>query len=39
MPPLSISEEELRSLVEITADSIRAACASITAPVDLAQAA
>jgi adenosylmethionine-8-amino-7-oxononanoate aminotransferase len=27
MPPLSISEEELRSLVEITRESIRAACA------------
>jgi adenosylmethionine---8-amino-7-oxononanoate aminotransferase len=26
MPPLSISEEELRSLVEIARDSIRAAC-------------
>jgi adenosylmethionine-8-amino-7-oxononanoate aminotransferase len=28
MPPLSISEEELRSLVEITVESIRAACSS-----------
>jgi adenosylmethionine---8-amino-7-oxononanoate aminotransferase len=28
MPPLSISEAELRRLVEITAESIRAACAS-----------
>ncbi len=38
MPPLSISEEELRSLVEITADSIRAASAAIR-PAQLAQAA
>jgi adenosylmethionine---8-amino-7-oxononanoate aminotransferase len=38
MPPLSISESELRSLVEITADSIRAACAATT-PADLARAA
>ena len=37
MPPLSISEEELRSLVEIVAESIQAACAS--APGQLAQAA
>jgi adenosylmethionine-8-amino-7-oxononanoate aminotransferase len=29
MPPLSISEEELRSLVAIVAESIRAACASV----------
>ena len=28
MPPLSISEAELRRLVEITAESIEAACAS-----------
>ena len=27
MPPLSISEEDLRRLLEITADSIEAACA------------
>ena len=27
MPPLSISEGELRSLMEITAESIEAACA------------
>jgi hypothetical protein len=26
MPPLSISEDELRSLVEITQESIRVAC-------------
>ncbi len=38
MPPLSISEGELRSLVAITADSIRAACAAIR-PAQLAQAA
>ncbi|HEX6753602.1 MAG TPA: adenosylmethionine--8-amino-7-oxononanoate transaminase [Solirubrobacterales bacterium] len=38
MPPLSISEEELRELVAITADSIRAACASAN-PAKLAQAA
>jgi len=38
MPPLSISEAELRALIEITTDSIRAACAA-TAPADLAQAA
>jgi adenosylmethionine-8-amino-7-oxononanoate aminotransferase len=37
MPPLSISEEELRSLVAIVSDSIRAACAST--PKQLAQAA
>jgi len=37
MPPLSISEEELRELVAIVADSIRAACAA--APGQLAQAA
>jgi len=36
MPPLSIAEEELRELVAIVADSIRAACAS---PQRLAQAA
>ncbi|HKB52043.1 MAG TPA: adenosylmethionine--8-amino-7-oxononanoate transaminase [Solirubrobacterales bacterium] len=29
MPPLSISEVELRHLVEITGESIRAACASV----------
>ena len=29
MPPLSIAEEELRELVAIVADSIRAACASL----------
>ena len=38
MPPLSISEAELRTLVEATADSIRAACAA-AAPADLAHAA
>jgi adenosylmethionine-8-amino-7-oxononanoate aminotransferase len=38
MPPLSISEEELRSLVEITVDSIRAASAAIR-PAQFAQAA
>jgi hypothetical protein len=27
MPPLSISESDLRRLVEITTESIRAACA------------
>ena len=37
MPPLSISEEELRELVAIARASIEAAVAS--APVDLAQAA
>jgi adenosylmethionine---8-amino-7-oxononanoate aminotransferase len=37
MPPLSISEADLRRLVEIAAESIRAACASAPAP--LAQAA
>jgi adenosylmethionine---8-amino-7-oxononanoate aminotransferase len=37
MPPLSISESDLRRLVEITADSIRAACAS--SPIHLARAA
>jgi len=37
MPPLSISEDELRELVAIARDSIRAAVAS--APVDLPQAA
>jgi adenosylmethionine-8-amino-7-oxononanoate aminotransferase len=30
MPPLSIAEEELRGLVAIVADSIRAACATAT---------
>ncbi len=40
MPPLSISEEDLRSLVEITARSIRAACSSVgETPASLAQAA
>jgi adenosylmethionine-8-amino-7-oxononanoate aminotransferase len=38
MPPLSISEDELRSLIEITRESIRAACARAR-PVQLAQAA
>jgi adenosylmethionine-8-amino-7-oxononanoate aminotransferase len=38
MPPLSISEDELRSLVQITRESIRAACAEIQ-PSQLAQAA
>ncbi|HVY79209.1 MAG TPA: adenosylmethionine--8-amino-7-oxononanoate transaminase [Solirubrobacterales bacterium] len=38
MPPLSISESDLRRLLEITADSIRAACAS-AAPLPLAEAA
>jgi len=33
MPPLSISESELRRLVEITAESIQAACASAYPPV------
>jgi adenosylmethionine-8-amino-7-oxononanoate aminotransferase len=33
MPPLSISESELKRLVEITTDSIRAACASAYPPV------
>ncbi len=37
VPPLSISERELCTLVEITADSIHAACAA-TAPADLARA-
>jgi adenosylmethionine-8-amino-7-oxononanoate aminotransferase len=32
MPPLSISEEELRSLVAIVAESIEAACASVKTP-------
>ena len=36
MPPLSISEEELRSLVGIVSESIRAACASVEAPSALA---
>jgi len=40
MPPLSISEAELLKLVEITAESIAAACAAADAsPVRLAQAA
>jgi adenosylmethionine---8-amino-7-oxononanoate aminotransferase len=38
MPPLSISEAELRSLLEITRESIRVACAEIQ-PAQLAQAA
>jgi adenosylmethionine---8-amino-7-oxononanoate aminotransferase len=38
MPPLSISEADLRSLVEIVADSIRAA-ATVSEPARLAQAA
>ena len=38
MPPLSISEGELRSLVEIVTESIRAACASASRA-ELAQAA
>jgi adenosylmethionine-8-amino-7-oxononanoate aminotransferase len=39
MPPLSISEGELRRLVEITAESIRAAVASVESTTPLAQAA
>jgi len=40
MPPLAISEAELRRLVAIAVDSIRAACASVRSPsTDLAQAA
>jgi adenosylmethionine---8-amino-7-oxononanoate aminotransferase len=40
MPPLSISQGDLRSLIEIVADSIRAACATTSgAPAQLAQAA
>jgi adenosylmethionine---8-amino-7-oxononanoate aminotransferase len=41
MPPLSISEAELRELVRVTAESIEAACTTATsvAPEDLAQAA
>ena len=40
MPPLSISEGDLRSLIEIVAASIRAACAATrTGPAQLAQAA
>ena len=38
MPPLSISEDELRSLIEITRESIRVACAQARSP-QLAQAA
>jgi hypothetical protein len=38
MPPLSISESDLRRLLEITRESIEAACAVAT-PVSLAQAA
>jgi adenosylmethionine-8-amino-7-oxononanoate aminotransferase len=38
MPPLSISEDELRQLIQITAESIEAACSSLdAAPVRLAQ--
>jgi adenosylmethionine-8-amino-7-oxononanoate aminotransferase len=37
MPPLLISEEELRRLVEITTESIRAAVASVGAQIPLAQ--
>ena len=39
MPPLSISEDDLRQLVEITADSIQAACASAAPVAHLAHAA
>ena len=39
MPPLSISEDDLRQLVEITADSIQAACASALPVAHLAHAA
>jgi adenosylmethionine-8-amino-7-oxononanoate aminotransferase len=39
MPPLAISEGELRRLVEITAESIEAAVASTEAPAALARAA
>jgi adenosylmethionine-8-amino-7-oxononanoate aminotransferase len=38
MPPLSISERDLRKLVEITAESIQAACSSAS-PTQLARAA
>ncbi|HEY6550864.1 MAG TPA: adenosylmethionine--8-amino-7-oxononanoate transaminase [Solirubrobacterales bacterium] len=38
MPPLSISGDELRSLIEITRESIRVACAKVR-PTQLAQAA
>jgi len=38
MPPLSISETDLRRLLQITVESIQAACSSV-APVQLAQAA
>jgi adenosylmethionine-8-amino-7-oxononanoate aminotransferase len=37
MPPLSIAEEELRRLVEITAESVRAAVASVGSTAPLAQ--
>ncbi|HXV04473.1 MAG TPA: adenosylmethionine--8-amino-7-oxononanoate transaminase [Solirubrobacterales bacterium] len=37
MPPLSISEEDLRRLVAIVSDSIAAACASCSAPTPLAR--
>jgi adenosylmethionine-8-amino-7-oxononanoate aminotransferase len=39
MPPLSISETDLRSLIAIVAESIRAACASAYGATDLARAA
>jgi adenosylmethionine---8-amino-7-oxononanoate aminotransferase len=39
MPPLSISAEELRRLIEITAESIEAAVATVEASTPLAQAA
>jgi hypothetical protein len=38
MPPLSISESDLRRLLEITGESIRGACAQVEAP-ELARAA
>ena len=38
MPPLSISEAELRQLIQITSESIEAACSSLaTAPAQLAR--
>jgi adenosylmethionine-8-amino-7-oxononanoate aminotransferase len=38
MPPLSISEDELRQLIQITAESIETACSSLNAtPIRLAQ--
>jgi adenosylmethionine-8-amino-7-oxononanoate aminotransferase len=39
LPPLSISEADLRSLVEIAAESIEAATSSVAEPTQLAQAA